>query len=106
MAETVCSALSEMEGVEVYTPRGPRLPVVAFNLVGLDSQEVATILDAHYGIAVRAGYHCAALAHKSLGTEETGAVRVSFGYFNGEKDAEALLAAIEEIRKSFSWQGE
>ena len=40
------------------------------------------------------------------GTEETGAVRVSFGYFNGEKDAEALLAAIEEIRKSFSWQGE
>src|SRR5690606_12210719 len=40
LAETVRSALSEMEGVTVYTPRGPRLPVVAFNLAGLDSQEV------------------------------------------------------------------
>ncbi|MEW9031384.1 MAG: aminotransferase class V-fold PLP-dependent enzyme [Planifilum fimeticola] len=106
LAEAVRSSLSEMEGVEVYTPRGPRLPVVAFNLIGLDSQEVAAILDAHYGIAVRAGYHCAALAHKSLGTEGTGAVRVSFGYFNEEKDAEALLSAIGEIRKSFNWQGE
>lgn len=103
LAETVRSALSEMEGVTVYTPRGPRLPVVAFNLAGLDSQEVAAILDAHYGIAVRAGYHCAALAHKSLGTEETGAVRASFGYFNEEKDAEALIIAIGEIRKAFDW---
>jgi len=70
LAETVRAALSEMEGVEVYTPRGPRLPVVAFNLVGLDSLEVAAILDSHYGIAVRAGYHCAALAHSCEGARD------------------------------------
>lgn len=103
LAETVRSVLSQMEGVEVYTPRGPRLPVVAFNLTGLDSLEVAAILDSHYGIAVRAGYHCAALAHKSLGTEDRGVVRASFGYFNEEKDAEMLLDAIGEIRKFFGW---
>lgn len=101
LAETVRLALSEMQGITVYTPRGPRLPVVAFNLEGLDSLEVAAILDSHYGIAVRAGYHCAALAHRSLGTENTGAVRASFGYFNGDKDAEALVTALREIRKFF-----
>ena len=101
MAETLRSALSEMEGIAVYTPQGSRLPVVAFNLEGLDSLEVAAILDTHYDIAVRAGFHCAALAHRSLGTESTGAVRASFGYFNREADVDALLAALQEIRKFF-----
>ncbi len=101
MAETLRSALSEMEGIAVYTPQGSRLPVVAFNLEGLDSLEVAAILDTHYDIAVRAGFHCAALAHRSLGTESTGAVRASFGYFNREADVDALLAALQENRKFF-----
>ena len=41
-------------------------------------------------ICVRGGYHCAALAHKALGTPKGGAVRASFGYFNSDKDIDKL----------------
>ena len=44
-----------------------------------DCEEVAQKL-ADQGIAVRAGLHCAPLAHESAGTLETGTVRVSFGH--------------------------
>lgn len=45
----------------------------------MDSEEAAQIL-AKQGIAVRAGLHCAPLAHESAGTLETGTVRISFGH--------------------------
>ena len=44
-----------------------------------DCEEAAQKL-ADHGIAVRAGLHCAPLAHESAGTLETGTVRVSFGH--------------------------
>jgi len=45
----------------------------------MDCEEYAQILGNH-GIALRAGLHCAPLAHESAGTLETGTVRVSFGH--------------------------
>ena len=45
----------------------------------IDSEQAARIL-AEQGIAVRAGLHCAPLAHESAGTLETGTVRISFGH--------------------------
>ncbi len=44
-----------------------------------DCEEVASYL-ARHGVAVRAGLHCAPLAHESAGTLSTGTVRVSYGY--------------------------
>ena len=57
-------------------------------LPGMDPEEAAQLL-AGRGIAVRAGLHCAPLAHESAGTLETGTVRVSFGcrVFDGQTDA-------------------
>ncbi|BCU83403.1 cysteine desulfurase [Polycladomyces abyssicola] len=93
------SGLQEMDGVRVYGPEDSSLPVTSFNLEGVDSLTVAGILDQHFEIAVRAGFHCAALAHRSLGTDKTGTVRVSPGYFNCEKEIDDLLAALREIRE-------
>ena len=45
--------------------------------------------------ALRAGLHCAPLAHKSAGTLQTGTVRVSFGWNSKQEDAEALLLALK-----------
>ena len=53
-------------------------------LPNMDCEEMAEKL-ASAGIAVRAGLHCAPLAHRSAGTLDTGTVRVSFGH-----DASAL----------------
>lgn len=71
--------------------------IVVLRVEGMASQEVAAILDSRYGIAVRAGLHCAPGAHKVLGTFPEGAVRVSFGLFNKDSDAETVARAIAEI---------
>lgn len=63
-----------------------------------DCEETAQRL-AEAGIAVRAGYHCAALAHESAGTLETGTVRVSFGLDASPAQTEALLRAMHRIRQ-------
>ena len=71
--------------------------IVTFNIDDMDSQDVASILDKD-GIAVRGGIHCAPLVHKHLGTERQGAVRVSFGIDNTEKDLMKLLNSVEQIK--------
>ena len=50
------------------------------------------------GIAVRAGLHCAPLAHESAGTLETGTVRVSFGYKAAPWQTQAMLQAAEALK--------
>jgi len=73
---------------------------VAFTVKGVTSDVVAHALDTEYGIAVRAGLHCAATAHTSLGTLETGLVRASFGCFNTEEEVDQLCKALETIASS------
>ena len=89
--------LSRIHGITVHdhTP-GPILLVSADSL---PSEELAARLDGH-GICVRAGFHCAPLAHKKLGTpEKFGACRVSFGAFNTEKEVFELCRAFKNILK-------
>ena len=93
-------ALKNMRNVEVYTPVGVDTGVISFNVKDADSTTVADILDKKYGIAVRAGLHCAPLIHNHLGTLEKGAVRISVGYNNKNADVEKLIDAIREISKS------
>ena len=51
------------------------------------------------GICVRAGLHCAPLAHESAGTLSTGTVRVSFGYDADRRRSEAFLKAVNSLLK-------
>ena len=63
-----------------------------------DGEELAEKL-AKAAVAVRAGLHCAPLAHESAGTAETGTVRVSFGWANQEADVERFLKTLEKLRR-------
>lgn len=49
---------------------------------------------AELGVAVRAGLHCAPLAHESAGTLKTGTVRISFGHDAGPNQLRALRRAL------------
>ena len=60
-------------------------------------EEVTEILSRDYSIAVRGGFHCAGLAHKTIGTWDRGAVRISVGPFNTLRDMQQLADAIAEI---------
>ena len=62
-----------------------------------DCEEFAQKL-AQKGIAVRAGLHCAPLAHQSAGTLNSGTVRVSFGHDASGVQTRALLQAVETLR--------
>ena len=65
----------------------------------MDCEEFAQGL-AERGIGVRAGLHCAPLAHESAGTLATGAVRVSFGHDASPRQAAALLGAAREMAET------
>ncbi len=92
----LCDELMNMSVAEVYAPefKGNTL---LFNLQGIPPELVCAILDEN-GICIRGGFHCAALAHNALGTIETGAVRVSFGINNTEKDAIRLIDTLNRIK--------
>ena len=91
------SALKEA-GIETYSVAGS--PIVSFRIKGRDSATIADELNERYGIATRAGLHCAPLAHRALGTLETGLVRASIGCAVSRRDARALIRAIKEIGAS------
>ena len=65
-------------------------------LTGQDCEEAAEIL-ARQGIALRAGLHCAPLAHESAGTLETGTIRVSLGYDSTIGQIDAFLRASAKL---------
>ncbi|MBQ3417979.1 MAG: aminotransferase class V-fold PLP-dependent enzyme [Ruminococcus sp.] len=73
--------------------------IVTLNIGDLDSGEAADILFDEYGIAVRAGAHCAPRLHSALGTKEQGAVRFSFSYFNTEEEIDKAICAVNRIAK-------
>ena len=64
-----------------------------------DSATLADTLDEEFGIAVRAGLHCAPLLHKELGTSGSGLVRVSIGYQNTMREAKKLIRALDIIAR-------
>jgi cysteine desulfurase family protein len=78
----------------------PRAPVVSINLGTMDSAELCDILSEEYGIATRAGAHCAPLVHKSFDTVNQGMVRFSFSLFTTSDDIDRALAALAAIQKS------
>lgn len=81
-----CVKLLQKMDFRVFT--GPHQAGTVSFVPNMDCEEMADRLGAE-GVAVRAGLHCAPLAHESAGTLETGTVRISFGY---DVDSRQILA--------------
>lgn len=84
------------------TPDVARVPVVAAVHSSVDSDRLASALDRHWGIAVRAGLHCAPWAHRSVGTLETGALRFGIGYGTTEADIDLALEALAQLARELA----
>ena len=88
--------------IRLYTPKPDDqhyAPVLSFNVEGFSSEEVAERLD-RAGIAVRAGLHCAPLAHDWAGTLQTGgAVRVVPSAFTRPEEMKALVVQLNHLKK-------
>lgn len=73
---------------------------MSFRLARTDCEAAAEWLGAR-GVAVRAGVHCAPLAHRTQGTLDTGTVRASFSAFNTVNEVDRFAGILETlIRKS------
>ncbi len=70
--------------------------VVSFTVEGMLPSQVGELFD-NQGILVRCGYHCAPIAHRTLGSLATGTVRVSFGRTNTVKEVDKALHVLEQI---------
>lgn len=103
LAQMASEGLREISGVSVCARRDlfDQTGVLSFVPQGLDSELVGNAL-ADAGFAVRAGMHCAPLAHRTAGTIDSGTVRLSFSVFNNEDEVNLLLKTLPEILKHLS----
>jgi cysteine desulfurase family protein len=90
-----------LPGVTVYGDFSDfeRAPVVTLNLGECDSAEVSDELTERWEIATRPGAHCAPRLHRALGTEEQGAVRFSWSWYNTEEETDTAADAVEALAK-------
>ncbi|MDO4203615.1 MAG: aminotransferase class V-fold PLP-dependent enzyme [Selenomonadaceae bacterium] len=90
--------VKEIPGMKVYGDfDNEKAPIVSLNWQDVPSGELADELAEEYGIASRAGAHCAPRLHEALGTKGQGAVRFSFGYHNTEEEVDRALSALRKI---------
>lgn len=99
LARRFYEAVKDIPNVRLYGNYAmqDRAPIVALNIGDLDSAEVSDQLAERFAIATRPGAHCAPRLHRALGTEEQGAVRFSWGYFNTEAETTAAAEAVRTL---------
>lgn len=93
--------LSEIPYITVYGTKDSKKKagVISFNVEDVHPHDVSTILDS-YGVAIRAGHHCANPLMRYMGVNAT--CRASFYLYNTREDVDALIEALKNTRK---WLG-
>lgn len=102
LIELLFNELSSIRNIILYKSeydRKTQAPLLSFNVKNMHSEEVSTLLNRE-SVAVRGGFHCSPLAHKTYGTEMTGAVRVSPSRFNTKKDVKYVINLLQKIAKN------
>ncbi len=93
------SRLREIPGLRIFGPEAEHKGAVfAFWMDEAHPHDVAQILD-HYGVAVRAGHHCAQPLHTKFGIPAT--TRASFYLYNTPDEVDKLVAALYKVKEMF-----
>lgn len=98
LARRLMDGLERIPGVSVFRGRD-QSGLCSAVIGGMDCEEAGEAL-ARRGIAVRAGLHCAPLAHRTAGTRDTGTIRFSFSVFNRPEQADRTVRAVRELSKT------
>lgn len=98
LVRLAASELKRIPGLLVYAAPNGDHPSGVLSVIpeGQDAEQLGAAL-AERNIAVRAGLHCAPLAHRSAGTLDTGTVRISVSDFNTPEEIHRLAAAVGSI---------
>lgn len=89
--------LRDIPGIKPFLSPDPAVQagVLSFRVAGRDCEEFGDVLGGR-GIALRAGLHCAPLAHETAGTLETGTLRASVSAFNTDREVGKFLQAVRD----------
>ena len=90
-----CEELKSVSGFRLVTVGESFVPTISLIPESVHSEAVTQYLD-RCGICTRGGYHCSALTHRTLKTEECGTVRISFGYRNTKEDVEECIKYLKK----------
>ncbi len=98
LAQRMMDRLAGVKGLQVF--RGGQNQSGLFSVVvdGMDCEAIAEQL-ARRDVAVRAGLHCAPLAHQTAGTAESGTIRFSFSAFNSAYQVDQAAIVFQNIVK-------
>lgn len=96
LMEHLINGMKTLDSIELIRPDVKRVPTICFNVKEKTSSDVVAFLDQHE-ICARGGIHCAILAHQTLGTVQTGAVRVSLNYMNNHDEIDIFLQTLREV---------
>ena len=93
--ERAYEAVRGVNGLTVHGTAHGKGPVLSFSIEGAHPHDLAQILD-RYGVAVRAGHHCAQPLMDHLGVSAT--ARASFGIYNTVEEVDAFIEALHKAR--------
>jgi cysteine desulfurase/selenocysteine lyase len=93
--------LAEIPGVTTFGPPPERRAgIVLFDVEGVHPHDVAQILDAEQGVAIRAGHHCCQPLMEKLGLPATN--RASFYVYTLSEEIDRLAAGLRQVRELFA----
>jgi cysteine desulfurase family protein len=87
--------LKKEGNISIYNEH-PDLPIIAFNINGLQNDDIGFMLARAYGIIARTGLHCAPLVHRAIDGGK-GCVRLSLSWFTTDEECQIAAHAIREI---------
>lgn len=89
-------AMRGINGLKIHGTAPDKGAVLSFSLDGAHPHDLAQILD-RYGVAIRAGHHCAQPLMEHLGVSAT--ARASFALYNTEAEVDAFIEALAKARQ-------
>ncbi len=90
LTEIFVNRLCDISDIEIF---GCKNGIISFRYKNKNIYDTASKL-AKNGICIREGFHCAPLAHKKIGTYDTGLIRISLSVFNKKADADTLYKVL------------
>jgi cysteine desulfurase/selenocysteine lyase len=99
LVEYATDQLSAIEEVKIIGTAEHRAGLVSFVIEGVHPHDIGTMLDS-YGIAIRAGHHCAQPVMERFGIAAT--ARASFGMYSTREEVDRLVDAVKKVIGMFA----
>jgi len=90
--------LLAIEGLRIIGTAKEKGALVSFEMKGVHAHDISQVID-RYGVAVRAGTHCAQPILQRFGVAST--CRASFAMYNTLEEVDALAEALEKAKMFF-----